>query len=123
VPGQHWSVPLYGYEGERARMMGVARQCHLPEPAQAGGVMLDDATYFAYMQSALPQHQLAILSPRLRGSISDPLAYLASRGSSGILMRCADLPADLRARAHGDGRYCCMTPADWPANSVAKPTH
>jgi hypothetical protein len=113
LPHQHWSVPLFGFEAEKARMMAVARQCALPAPRQAKGVMIDDATYFAYMESALPDHQLAILSPRLRGRITDPIAYLRERKSSGILMRCGDLPADLRAKAHGDGRYCCIGAADF----------
>jgi hypothetical protein len=51
----------------------------LPDPAHAQGVMIDDATYFAYMQSRLPQHQLAIIPARLNGTIDDPIAYLRAR--------------------------------------------
>jgi len=35
LPLQPWSVPVFGYGGERAQMLGLARQCRLPEPAQA----------------------------------------------------------------------------------------
>jgi hypothetical protein len=79
LPDQPYSVPLYGWQGQQAQMMALARQCRLPDPAHAQGVMIDDATYFAYMQSRLPQHQLAIIPARLNGTIDDPIAYLRAR--------------------------------------------
>lgn len=121
LPLQPYSVPVFGYEGERAQLQALAAQCHLPETRAARGLMLDDATYFAFMQSRLPDHQLAILSPRLRGSISDPIAYLRGRGSSGIVTRCSALPEALAARAHRAGAYCCLAPADWPASAPFPP--
>lgn len=114
VPHQAWSVPVFGYHRSYRDIAGVARACHLPFPRDAQSVLVDDVTYFAYMQSRLPEHELAILTPGKRGSISDPLAYLRARGSSGILLRCARLSPDLRARAHVSGAYCCLTPGDFP---------
>ncbi len=121
LPLQPYSVPVFGFAGERVQMQALARQCGLPETRAAKGLMLDDISYFAFMESRLPDHQLAILSPRLRGSISDPIAYLRARGSSGVLTRCVDLPEALAARAHRKGAYCCLAPADWPASAPFPP--
>jgi hypothetical protein len=102
LPLQPWSVPVFGYGGERAQMLGLARQCRLPEPAQASHLLIDDMSYFAFMQSRLPQHHLAILVPRMAGSISDPLAYL-------------------RARAQSRGIYCCLSQFDSPSAQAPLP--
>ena len=112
VPHQAWSVPVFGYHRSYRDISAAARACHLPFPRDAQSVLIDDVTYFAYMQSRLPEHELAILTPGKRGSISDPMAYLRSRGSSGVLLRCARLSPALRARAHNVGAYCCLGPND-----------
>jgi len=112
VPHQAWSVPVFGYHQSYQDIRAAARACHLPYPRDAKAVLIDDVTYFAYMQSHLPEHELAILMPDKRGSIHDPLTYLRERGSSGVLLRCARLAPDLRARAHQVGAYCCLAPGD-----------
>ena len=112
VPHQAWSVPVFGYHRSYQDIAAAARACRLPFPRDAKAVLIDDVTYFAYMQSRLPEHELAILTPGKRGSISDPMAYLRERGSSGVLLRCARLSPDLRARAHQVGAYCCLAPGD-----------
>ncbi|HWU03971.1 MAG TPA: hypothetical protein VN222_14625, partial [Novosphingobium sp.] len=88
-------------------------------PDQASNLLIDDTTYFAFMESRLPQHQLAVLAPKLHGSISDPLAYLRSRHSSGIILGCQWLPRELRHRAHMRGSFCCLAPRDWDAPSTS----
>lgn len=113
LPWHPWSVPVFGYHASYGDIMGAARQCRLPMPRDAHHLLLDDVTYFAYMQSRLPDHELAVLPPHFRGSITDPVAYLAAHHSDGILMRCKRLPPALQAIAHQSGAYCCVTPADW----------
>ncbi len=118
LPMHPWSVPVFGYHQSYRDIAGVARDCHLPPTNQASNLLLDDITYFAFMRSQRPQHELAILSPQWRGSITDPIAYLRDRQSSGIILRCRWLPKDLQARAHQRGAYCCLAPADWPTPSA-----
>ena len=113
LPWHPWSVPVFGYHASYKDIMGAARQCHLPMPRDARHLLVDDMTYFAYMQSQMPDHELAVLPPRLRGTIQDPVAYLAAHHSDGILMRCKRLPASLQSVAQRSGEYCCVTPADW----------
>jgi len=113
LPSHPWSVPVFGYHASYKDIMGAARQCNLPMPREARHLLLDDVTYFAYMQSRMPDHELAVLPPHFRGSINDPVAYLAAQNSDGILMRCKRLPPFLQNIAHRSGNYCCVTPADW----------
>ena len=69
-------------------------------------------TYFAFMESRLPQHRLGVIG-LWRGTIDDPIAYLRSRGSSGAILGCHLLPPNLRARAKSEGRFCCLGPPNW----------
>lgn len=108
---QHrYSLPVFGYSSIKPDILGAARQCGLAPDKPASNVMVDDLTYFTFMQSRLPQNQLGILSRQLRGSLNDPVAYLAERQSSGAILGCHWLPPELRARAHQQGRFCCLAP-------------
>lgn len=112
LPDQPYSVPVFGYGGggqsESAQITTLARACRLPDWPKAQALLIDDITYFAAMRSRLPDHQLAVLVPRMNGVIEDPLDYLRARGSSGILVSCRHLPPELRAKALANGQYCCI---------------
>jgi hypothetical protein len=113
IAAQPNSVPVFGYAGVESDILATARLCGIPEPARAKAVMIDDLTYFTYMRSMLPQHRLGVTG-LWRGAITDPIAYLKGRGSSGIIVGCHLLPPDLRARARtGDGKFCCLGPPNW----------
>jgi hypothetical protein len=107
IAEQPLSVPVFGYARLKADILAAGRKCGIDDPARANALMLDDLTYFAFMQSRLPQHQLGVLG-LWRGSITDPIAYLRSRGSDGAVLGCHLLPPDLRARARSEGRFCCL---------------
>jgi hypothetical protein len=106
------SVPVFGYAGQRADILGAARLCRIPPPGRAKGLLVDELTYFAFMESPLPQHRLGVLGV-WKGSISDPVTYLRSRGSDGVIVGCHYLPPHLRARARKQGRFCCLGPPNW----------
>ncbi len=116
LAAQPYSVSAYGYAELKPQILATARLCAIPEPARARGVLVDELTYFAYMDSRLPQHRLGVLG-LWRGTIRDPVAYLKGRRSDGILIGCAMLPGDLRARAKtipgGNGAVCCLAPPGW----------
>lgn len=107
VKEQPYSVALRGYPSVRREIMETAKLCRLPQPGQARGVLVDEVTYFAYMESRLPQHRLGVLSV-WNGEIRDPVAYLESRKSDGLLVGCHLLEGDVRKRATQHGRFCCL---------------
>ncbi|MDR2856434.1 MAG: hypothetical protein LBV50_01120 [Novosphingobium sp.] len=109
---QPTSLPAFGYASLKPDILGAARKCGIDDPARAKALMVDDLTYFAFMKSRLPQHQLGVLSI-WRGTIDDPIAYLRSRGSGGAIVGCHLLPDELRRRAKSQGAFCCLGPPHW----------
>jgi hypothetical protein len=65
------------------------------------------------MDAPLPDHKISVLEPQWSGRLTDPLAYLRQRQSSGAVLACSALPASLRARAHATGAFCCIGPDQW----------
>lgn len=74
--------------------------------------MIDDVTYFAFIRSRLPQHQLGVIGG-WNGEIKDPVGYLKSRNSDGAVVSCHLLDADMRARSKSIGNFCCLGPPEW----------
>ncbi len=109
-PAQKYSLSVAGYGAAQDEIRAAARMCAIPPPQRARALMVDDLTYFAFVRSHLPQHQLGVIG-QWRGRIEDPVAYLKSRGSDGIIVGCHVLPAALRSRARSAGRFCCLSPA------------
>jgi hypothetical protein len=73
--------------------------------------MIDDLTYFTFMQSYRPQHQLGVIG-LWKGSISSGLGYLRSIRSDGFVVGCHLLPADIRVKSMQVGQFCCMGAGD-----------
>lgn len=112
IAAQPVSLPVFGYAAIKPRILATAKLCGIGAPESTRAVMVDDLTYFTYMESHLPQHRLGVIG-LWKGSVSDPVAYLRGRGSSGAVLGCHLLPPDLRARAKGDGKFCCLAPPNW----------
>lgn len=112
IAEQRHSIPVFGHSALRPDILGAARQCGMPEAAQANSLLIDEQTYFAFMESRLPQHHLGVLG-LWKGTIDDPVAYLESRKSDGMILGCHLLPKHLRERARSQGQFCCLSPVEW----------
>ena len=112
VKGQGHSVAFRHFNHVRHEIRATAKLCNIPPPERAKGLVLDDLSYFPYMRARLPQHQLGVVGI-WKGTISDPIAYLKSRGSDGVLVSCGLLPPDLLKRAKRHGDFCCLGPPGW----------
>ncbi len=106
------SVSAFNYDRVRPRIEAAARLCRLPPPERARALVMDDVTYYHVIRSYLPQHQLGVFGG-WKGTQDDPLAYLRSRRSDGVLVSCRHMPENLRARAHRVGEICCLGKAQW----------
>lgn len=111
IASQPYSVAPFGYAALHEEIRGAADLCRMGTHARQERLLIDDATYFAFMESRLPEHQLGVIG-LWRGGIDDPIAYLRSRNSSGIVVGCHLLPADIRARSVSYGRICCLNLRD-----------
>lgn len=113
LPGQTYSVGLGPYSALRQTILQAAAACSITPERHPARLLIDDVTYFTFMDTPLPDHKTAVLDPRWSGVLTDPLAYLRRRGSSGVVVGCAALPASLRQKAHAVGGICCISPDQW----------
>jgi hypothetical protein len=112
IEAQPNSVSVFGYSRLKPRIEAAAKLCGIKDPSKARAVMVDDTTYFAFMRSKLPQHQLGVVG-LWSGKLKDPIAYLKSRGSDGAVVSCRVLHGAMRARARAAGNFCCIGPPGW----------
>jgi hypothetical protein len=112
IESQPVSLPVFGYETTRRQILAAGRLCGIAPDGPARGLMVDDLTYFAYMRTRLPQHQLGVTG-MWSGRMADPVAYLRQKASDGIIVGCRHLPPRLRAKAKRVEEFCCLGPPDW----------
>jgi hypothetical protein len=115
LPGQPYSVGLGHYDSLRREILAVAASCGIRLQNHPTGLLVDDVTYFTFMDTRLPDHKISVLEPQWSGSLHDPLAYLRARHSSGAVVACNALSPSLRAHAHARGGVCCIGPDQWQA--------
>jgi hypothetical protein len=78
---------------------------------------VDNSTYLAQQKHTFPLHWLGVIKV-WNGSITDPVSYLHSCGSDGLVDSCANLPSDLRGAASRSGEICALSRA-WLDRLVA----
>jgi len=108
---QPLSVPVFHYDRARATIRKAAALCGIDPDNHRQRLLIDDATYFAFMQSRLPDHHLSVLDPQWRGAVTDPLAYLKSQGMDGAVVHCRFLDPATRRHARASGEVCCLSRA------------
>ncbi|GGD30088.1 hypothetical protein [Croceicoccus pelagius] len=111
IASQRFSVAPFGFHTLRSEIEATAELCGIGRPKYQRRLLVDDVTYFMFMESRMPEHEIAVLGTR-DNSIDDPIAYLRSRNSSGIVVGCHLLPADIRAKSVSYGRICCLNLRD-----------
>jgi hypothetical protein len=107
VEGQKNSASVFGYNRIQQQIRTTARQCGIGSKGRAQHPLVDDVTYFAMQDSYQPFHRLGVLS-EWNGSIRDPIAYLRSRGSEGMILGCRYLDPNLKKQAISKGEFCCI---------------
>lgn len=112
------SISPYGYEATRQRVLRLARSCGI-DPVNSQNLVLDDVTYFPFIQSRTPDHAMGRFGPGQAYDLT--IAYLRGRQSSGYIAACDMLPRNLRGLAKQDGEVCCLAPTwNGPATPPAR---
>lgn len=106
--GQPFSVSVSGYDGVRRDVERAMRESGMFSDRPLKRLLVDDLTYLALQEHKLPLHRLGVLSV-WTGSITDPVAYLRSRGSVGVVVGCEYLPPEMRAVASRSGEICAIS--------------
>lgn len=110
---QPLSVPVFHYAAARATITRAGALCGLSPDNTRQRLLLDDATYFTFMRTTLPDHHLSVLDPQWSGKVTDPLAYLKAQGMDGAVVACRFLSPQLRQKARAFGGVCCLSRANW----------
>jgi hypothetical protein len=113
LPEQPYSVGLADYPKLRGQILHAAAACGIAPQNHPARLLVDDVTYFTFMDAPLPDHASAVFQAQSSGGPMAPLAYLKMRRSSGVVVGCNALPAALRSRAHATGSFCCIGPAQF----------
>ena len=101
------SVSLVGYRQTKATILAAGQACGITPGPGTNRLLIDDVTYFAYMRTRLPDH---VIMPGSKMPSPDHPTYMKAMHSSGAVLSCRRLPADLRDRAIRTGDYCCVPP-------------
>ena len=108
VRGQPYSISAFGYAGVEREIRSAARLCGIADSVGKRRLLIDDVTYFPFMQSHMPEHRFGLFAPIV--TTHDKLGYLRRIGSDGIVVSCSGLPLHLRNQARRQGQFCCMAP-------------
>jgi len=107
---QPFSISTFGYAGLRRDMLAAARKCGIADPDRSYGLTIDDVTYFTFMKSRMPEHAFGVFPPEPQ---VEPIGYLQSVRSDGVVASCQRLPPAIQARARREGQFCCIAPPNW----------
>ncbi|WP_206241256.1 hypothetical protein [Novosphingobium terrae] len=118
LPNQPYSVGLAHYSTLRTQILRAAAACGITPANHPAHLLLDDITYFTFMDAPLPDHKTSVLEPRWSGSLTDPLAYLKQQHASGVVLACGALPPALRAKAKATGDVCCIGADQWQGGAA-----
>ena len=107
---QPYSVPISGYGTHKANITEAMQKAGMPLDRPLHRPLIDDLTYLALQGSHLPIHWLGVFSD-WNGSIDDPVGYLMSRKSDGVVMGCINLPVRMEQAASRAGDICALSGA------------
>ncbi len=107
IDEQPYSVAAFDYEETRSRLHALARSCGI-DADNSESLVLDDVTYYAFMQSPTPDHARSGFEPTDSAELTT--RYLRARRSSGYIASCSLLPKSLQSMAKRDGDFCCLAP-------------
>jgi hypothetical protein len=112
LSAQPHSVPVLGYQDQKRDIMAAARLCRIPTTRRPRDLMIDELTYFAFMESYRQQQHLGVIGV-WKGGISDPIQYLKKVGSDGFIVGCNNLTESLRRKSVKVGNFCCQGAQNW----------
>ena len=114
VPGyldkQPYSVALGDYGKIRRDIDRAMQMAGIPRDRPLNRLLIDDVTYLALQRTTLPLHRLGVVGVWNDG-IDDPVDYLLSRHSDGVVIGCRYLPPAMRAAASRSGEVCAISHA------------
>ena len=110
IHDQPFSVSIRNYSSTKAYISTAMKSAGIPTDRALNRIVVDELTYLALQDSHLPLHRLGVLSV-WNGGMLDPVTYLRSRRSDGVIVGCHLLPERLRLAASQAGPICAVSRA------------
>jgi hypothetical protein len=110
ISRQPYSIAAFGYPTIRRDIAAARAASGMPTDRSLERPLIDELTYLALQGSHLPLQRLGVLSI-WNGSITDPVRYLLSRNSDGVIIGCHLLPPEMRSAASRSGEICAISRA------------
>ncbi|WP_347903244.1 hypothetical protein [Pseudomonas purpurea] len=110
LPGQPLSIPVFNTQSHLKSIEELGASCGLT-PGNAGNMVLDHMTYFAFLKEKKPIHVLYVSEIGYGGDLTHGrlLPFLRKLESPGIITRCEWIPNEFRkAQKSNDMGYCCV---------------
>jgi len=105
---QEYSVKPAYQKGLERRLIALSEKCGLQNTIGKKHLVMDDLTYPYFMKTQEPYHAVYVLGWWGKMSIENPIEFLKSKGSCGIISQCHWLPEELLSRAVRDDDLCCL---------------
>ena len=108
IPEQRIAVSAFGYGQVRNDIAKAMDRAGMVGGRRFNRLLIDDVTYLALQHHTFPLHRLGVLGD-WKGRIADPVAYLRSRHSDGVVIGCRYLPPSMRKVAGRAGDVCAIS--------------
>lgn len=108
IPDLRVSVSAFGYPQVRRDIAAAMDQAGMGGGQRFNRLLIDDGTYLALQHHTMPLHRLGVLGD-WKGVITDPVAYLRSRNSDGVVIGCRYLPIPMQEAAARSGQVCAIS--------------
>jgi hypothetical protein len=109
IPGQNTSIPVFKVDKHLESIRKLGAVCNIPEN-NARSIVVDQMTYFAYIQNSRPIHILYTATDYFGADLKGKklISFLETVNSPGVIARCDFFPEVFDAYKIKDGRgYCC----------------
>ena len=108
IPGLPISVSAFGYDKIRTDIGFAMTKAGMDPAGRYNRLLIDDVTYLALQRNTFPLHRLGVLS-EWNGQITDPVRFLMSRHSDGVVVGCQFLPKRMLDVAARSGEVCAIS--------------
>lgn len=108
LDAQPFSIGLGDYAPVRRSVQTAMEAAGMDVSAHHRRLLVDELTYLALHDHKMPLHRLGVMET-WNGTITDPVQYLVSRHSDGVVMACQNMDDRMREMAGRSGNICAIS--------------
>jgi hypothetical protein len=107
VPDQGGSTSVFGWGAQQKRILRAASACDIVPTTKNHHLVVDNVTLYAFWQGGFVMNSACIVnSPWSQNSELERI--MTEDHSSGAVVQCNQIPANLQSEARHTGAFCCL---------------